>query len=45
MKTATSERLTDLIATATRLRDLVDTETPDRMLPGVLVARVCLRRG
>jgi hypothetical protein len=42
MQTATSERLTDLITTATRLRELVDGEQPDRLLPGVLVARVCV---
>jgi hypothetical protein len=42
VKTATSERLSDLITVASRLRDLLDAEKPGRLLPVRLVARVAV---
>jgi hypothetical protein len=39
MKSAISERLTDLIGAAEQLREMIDHERPDRPLHGLLLAR------
>jgi hypothetical protein len=42
VKTAISERLSDLVQVAEALRVLVDAERPDRLLPGLLLARAAV---
>ena len=43
MRSAVSERLGDLIAVAQQLQGILDAEKPDRLLPGMVLARVAAK--